>query len=325
MKSIVGVCFTKKIKFEWLLNEHFDYTTKGRKGCKMTRLRFSAWLYLIGWLMIFFFFFFALCKQFEVAVFACSCSVDFILLWKIMSKSCSISLLKSNALQPLNNAPYFNSIVIFFFSPSFPVKTLCITNAIWLAGAIVWKKVGPFCWVSRKAFKLSPHSLLPSYRNLLEVLFAGLDNGVWTLYVSVFWFFAAELFPSLMTDQVLQTLSAFSDVCVCGCMQAWCVLTWWNIRGLAHTDIAYQESKSSLHVDKLPWFKMAPVSLMSLPLLLWALCSLVTARVLADKQTQWEPEAEFEIRTVVPSSEASESLCWGRGSILVVRLKTVGC
>lgn len=53
---------------------------------------------------------------------------------------------------------------------------------------------------------------------------------------------------------------------------------------------------------------MAPVSLMSLPPLLRALRSLVTARVLADKKTQREPEAEFEIRSVVVSSEMHESV-----------------
>lgn len=156
-----------------IAGEYFDYTTD--KGAKMYRLCFCAHVYLIGWLIMF--------SPWAISMFLPEVVVfpsDFILLWKIMSESCSIffPLLEKRPTLTQFNAPHFNSIVTLFF----PLwKTLCITNTIWLAGAIVWKKVGPFCWVSGKAFKLSPHFLLPSYRNLLDVLFAGLDNGVSTL------------------------------------------------------------------------------------------------------------------------------------------------
>ena len=158
-------------------------TAEGRKGDKMIRVCFSAWLYLIGWLIIFR----SLLANSSQGFFRLQLQCRFYFVVKDYVKVLQYFPVKRNALQTLTqyNAPYFSSIVIFFFP--FPVKTLCITNAIWLAGAIVWKKVGPFRRVSREAFKLSPRSLLPSYRNLLEVLLiAGLDNGVWTFPYSDF-------------------------------------------------------------------------------------------------------------------------------------------
>lgn len=158
-------------------------TAEGRKGDKMIRVCFSAWLYLITWLIIFS----LSAGKFQSMFFSPPAAAVSILF-------CCERLCQSPAVFPRKKErpPNIDSIQCTIFQLycdffSFPVKTLCITNAIWLAGAIVWKKVGPFRQVSREAFKLSPRSLLTSYRNLLEVLLiAGLDNGVWTFPYSDF-------------------------------------------------------------------------------------------------------------------------------------------
>lgn len=149
----------------------FWHTTKGRKGSKMIRLCFSAHLYLIGWIIF-------SSPQWS---FLPAAVVSILFCCERWCQSPAVFPYKKGTPSKhwLDTMHHISALLWFFF---FHAKTLCITNAIWLAGAIVWKKVGPFRWVSRKAFKLSPRSLLPSYRNLLEALFAGLDNGVWTLF-----------------------------------------------------------------------------------------------------------------------------------------------
>lgn len=155
----------------WVLREYFDCTTD--KGAKMYGLRFSPSVYLIGWFIIF--------SQWAISVFLPEVVVFVVILfflWKIILHLFFHPLQEKPPQHWFSSMHHTWALLWLFFSMW---KTSCITNTIWLAGAIVWKKVGPFCWVSGKAFKLSPHFLLPSYGNLLDVLFAGLDNGVSTL------------------------------------------------------------------------------------------------------------------------------------------------
>ena len=110
----------------------------------------------------------------------------------------------------------------------------------------------------------------------------------------------AGLLGSLMTDRLSETL--FSGMR--GCVRVWHGGFWHRKHEgfLTHTQTYHIGSPSLVCVSKkLPWFKMAPVSLMSVPPLLWALCSLVTARLLADMKTQRAPEAQSEIRNVAVS------------------------
>lgn len=107
---------------------------------------------------------------------------------------------------------HISALLWFFFAP--PVKTSCITNAIWLAGAIVWKKVGPFRWVSRKAFKLSPRSLLPSYRNLLGGPLRWF--GQWSVNIVTLFWFSPPSYSAVLCLIGCQGL--FRDVCLGVCM-----------------------------------------------------------------------------------------------------------
>lgn len=221
-----------------------------------------------------------------VKVLACGCSVDFILLWKIMSV---LQYLPINEEHPPNT----DSPQCTTFQPHrgifFKLK-LCITNAIWLASAIVQKKVGPFCRVSRKAFKLSPHPLLPSYRNILEVLVVVLLGCEHGSHIQIF---VADIFHRLMTEWVSETLSLFTVLCVCVYGKESDGLWHCKFKGFGtHTHTPQVQIKSS----KLLWLKMAPVSQRFLPLL-QAFCTLVTVR--ADKKTRGEPGAGSEIRDVL--------------------------
>lgn len=110
----IGVCFTKKIKFEWLLKEHFDYAAKGRKGSKNDRtVLFSEIIF--NWLINRVSLLSAGSFSWGVFFFPCSISVDFIVLWKMLSKSWSISSYKGNTLQTLTIFQLYCDFFCVFF------------------------------------------------------------------------------------------------------------------------------------------------------------------------------------------------------------------
>lgn len=173
----------------------------------------------------------------------------------------------------------------------------------------MWKKVGPFRYASRKAFKLSPHFLLPSYRNLLEVLFASLDNGVWTLF-PYFDFL-------LLSYSIVKWLTDLRDIV---CFRA-CVYVWLFNKGFG----AYRHTVSGVQVQFACW---QTVMIQDGTCLTDVFTATALSHLQLGDSPCWqeisEPEAKFETRPVVVSSEVCESV-WGRGSVLVVRLKPAGC